>query len=115
MLKDYLILEKLGESSGQGVINLAFDKNEKRFAVIKQFDKENEYIIENKFYEYINKNGKGHLLLKLKHAIDEKKTLAFERGDCDLKKFTEIRQSAGTPLTTGEILYIAEYMVNTMK
>ena len=115
MIKDYLFLEILGEKSGQGVINLAFDKNEKRFAVIKQFDTEYYYNIENQFYEYINKKGKGHLLMKLKYAIDEKNTLAFERGDCDLKKFTELRQSAGTSLTTGEILYIAEYMVNTMK
>ena len=53
--------------------------------------------------------------MKLKHVIEEKKTLVFARGDCDLKKFTEIRQSAGTPLTTGEILYIAEYMISTMK
>ena len=53
--------------------------------------------------------------MKLKHFIEEKKTLVFDRGDCDLRKFTEIRQSTGTPLTTGEILYIAEYMINTMK
>ena len=35
VLKDYLILEKLGEFNGQGDINLAFDKNEKRFEVLK--------------------------------------------------------------------------------
>ena len=94
VLKDYLILERLGETSGEGDIYLAFDKNEKRFAVIKQFFKDDNYKTENEFYEYINKKGKGHLLMKLKHAIDEKKTLVFERGDCDLKKFTEIRQTA---------------------
>ena len=82
---------------------------------MKQFDKEDEYIIENQFYEYINKNGKGHLLMKLKHAIDEKKTLVFDRGDCDLKKFTELRQSTGTPLTTREFLYITDYIIKIMK
>ena len=96
-------------------MNLAFDKTEKKFAVIKQFLTEYYFNVENEFYEYINKKGKGHLLMKLKHAVEEKKVLVFERGDCDLKKFTEIRQLAATPLTTGEILYIAEYMINSMK
>ena len=71
---------------------MVFDKNEKRFAVIKQFNTEDYYNDENEFYEYINKKGKGHLLMKLKHAVEEKKVLVFERGDCDLKKFTELRQ-----------------------
>ena len=83
--------------------------------MIKQFYNEDDYNIEKQFYEYINKKGKGHLLMKLKHVVDEKKTIVFERGDCDLKKFTVIRQSAGTPLTTGEILYIAKHMIRTMK
>ena len=62
--------------------------------MIKQCETQEYFEIEKEFYEYINKKGKGHLLMKLKHAIDEKKTLVFERGDCDLKKFTEIRQTA---------------------
>ena len=83
--------------------------------MIKQFFKEDHYKVENEFYEYINKKGKGHRLMKLKHAVEEKKVLVFERGDCDLKTFAKLRQSAGSRLTTGEILYIAEYMISTMK
>ena len=60
--------------------------------MFKQFFKEDHYKVENEFYEYINNKGKRHLLMKLKHVVDEKKTLVFERGDCDLKKFTLLRQ-----------------------
>ena len=45
--------------------------------MIKQFFIEELFQIENEFYEYINKNGKGHLIMKLKHVVDEKKTLVF--------------------------------------
>ena len=70
MLKDSLFLEKLCESNAQGDVYMVFDTKEKRFAVMKRFDIEDEYKIENQFYEYINQKGKGHLLMKVKHVIE---------------------------------------------
>ena len=37
---------------------------------------------------------------------DELNVLTLERGDCDLKKFVELRVEDGNPLTVNEILYI---------
>ena len=45
---------------------------------------------------------------------DDNKALVFARGDCDLKKFAQLREEAGLPLTSGELLYITLYLFQSM-
>ena len=50
-----------------------------------------------------------------KEEHDNIKTLIFNRGDCDLKTFANLRSTIGNPLTPGELFYITLYLLNSMK
>ena len=54
--------------------------------------------------------------MEMKKQEDENiKTLIFNRGDCDLKTFAKLRSKIGNALTPGELFYITQYLLNSMK
>ena len=62
----------------------------------------------------MKERGCDQLFAGLKSLDDDNKALVFERGDCDLKKFAQLREEAGLPLSSGELLYITLYLFRSM-
>ena len=75
--------------------------------VLKQMFSEKPYRQERDVYLDINKQDPQHkTIFKLLNHDDELQVLTIERGDCDLKKFVELRVKNDQPLTPNEIMYV---------
>ena len=59
--------------------------------VIKYFKNQKVYEIEKELYKIVKQRGCDQLFAGLKSFDDDNKALVFARGDCDLKKFAQLR------------------------
>ncbi len=53
--------------------------------------KKNSYKIEKEKYQMIMERGLDHVFTKVQHFDDENYIIVMEAGNCDLRKFCEIR------------------------
>jgi len=89
--KDYLVCITLG-SGAQGDVQLIYQPEYKKAAVLKYFRNSSSYQLERNVYLDINHKDKNNkTVFKLIQSDDNNNILVMERGDCDLQNFIQLR------------------------